>query len=150
VRVRTELDEARVARAREHRPEPPDEPVEIEAGEPEGARFARIGGRRYRVEHRVGTGGEEGEWSVALPLRSLVFPLRVRGWAPGDRMRTAGGTKSLKKLFLEHRVPGARRHELPVLLDSAGAVLWVGGVPRPPLLAPRAGEPVLFLMIRDA
>jgi len=43
-------------------------------------------------------------------------------------MRTAGGTKKLKKLFGELRVPSPVRRQLPVLADGAGRVIWVPGV----------------------
>ncbi len=65
-------------------------------------------------------------------------------------MRTSGGSKTLKKLFLEHRVPLSLRPKLPVLVDGTGAVLWVAGVPRPPLIRPRPGEEPLFLNVVDA
>jgi tRNA(Ile)-lysidine synthetase-like protein len=68
---------------------------------------------------------------------------------PGDRVRTAGGTKSLKKLFGERRVPRRERHATPVLADAGGRVLWVAGLARA-LPAPRDGERVLTITIADA
>ena len=45
------------------------------------------------------------------------------------------------------RVPRSLRHQLPVLVDAAGAVLWVGGMERAPGTPARAGEDALFLTI---
>jgi tRNA(Ile)-lysidine synthase len=56
------------------------------------------------------------------------FPLRLREWAPGDRIRTRGGTRKLKKLFAEHRISREDRRRRPVLVDRLGRVIWVSGV----------------------
>jgi tRNA(Ile)-lysidine synthetase-like protein len=65
-------------------------------------------------------------------------------------MRTTGGGKSLKKLFLEYRIPRSLRARLPVLADAGGEVLWVGAVPRRPVRRPRPGEDALVLSVVDA
>ena len=50
-------------------------------------------------------------------------------------MRLAGGTRKLKKIFNEHRVPRSARSSVPVLEDREGRVLWAVGLavaaPRP-------------------
>jgi tRNA(Ile)-lysidine synthase len=63
-------------------------------------------------------------------VEQLDFPLVVRGREPGDRVRTAGGTKKLKKLLLEARTPPVHRDSVPVVADGSGTVLWVPGVVR--------------------
>jgi tRNA(Ile)-lysidine synthase len=149
VRVRLEFDQARLER---EEPGPAaDEPLSIEALGGPGGGLLRLGGRLYRVSWRTGEGdaAEEG-WRAVLARDSARLPLLLRAWRPGDRMRTAGGTKTLKKLFLEHRVPLSMRPKLPVLVDASGAVLWVAGIPRPPLTRPRPGEEPLCLSVVDA
>jgi tRNA(Ile)-lysidine synthetase-like protein len=42
-------------------------------------------------------------------------------------MRTQGGDKKLKKLFLELRIPVRERARTPLLVDSDGEVLWIAG-----------------------
>ncbi|MEX2466723.1 MAG: tRNA lysidine(34) synthetase TilS [Gemmatimonadota bacterium] len=69
----------------------------------------------------------------------LRFPLTVRGWEDGDRIRTSAGRRKLKRVFLEARIPAAERRRVPVLADAEGVVLWIPGVqraPRPPGEAP--------------
>ena len=51
--------------------------------------------------------------------------LRCR--AEGDTIRLPGGTKSLKKLFIDRKIPAAQRLRIPVLADSQG-VLGVYGI----------------------
>ena len=38
----------------------------------------------------------------------------------GDAMRLSGGTKTLKKLMIDRKIPAARRQTLPVITDSRG------------------------------
>jgi tRNA(Ile)-lysidine synthase len=73
----------------------------------------------------------------------------LRGWIPGDRIRLGYGTKKLKKLLAEARVPEGRRKELPVLCDARGRVLWVAGVATSVLARSPVGEPSFFLGIED-
>lgn len=50
----------------------------------------------------------------------------VRCRIAGDAMRTSGGTKSLKKLFIDNKISASRRMLTPVIADSDG-VLGVCG-----------------------
>lgn len=45
----------------------------------------------------------------------------------GDTIRLSGGTKQLKKLFIDRKIPAARRLQIPVLGDDCG-VLGVCGI----------------------
>ena len=45
----------------------------------------------------------------------------------GDELRLPGGTKSLKKLLIDRKIPAAQRNHLPVLRDEQG-ILAVGGI----------------------
>ena len=75
-------------------------------------------------------GDAEGEsgWTFRGSANLLSFPLEIRGWRDGDRMRTERGRRSLKKVFLEQRIPRERRRRLPLLVDAKGEVIWVAGV----------------------
>ena len=48
--------------------------------------------------------------------------LTVRGRCSGDELRLSGGTKSLKKLFIDRKVPAHLRPFAPVLADENGVV----------------------------
>ena len=60
-------------------------------------------------------------------------PIIVRSRQSGDSIRLPGGTKSLKKLFIDRKIPAALRDRIPVLCDEAGilAVYGIGTNPRP-------------------
>ena len=51
----------------------------------------------------------------------------LRPRQPGDTMRLTGGTKSLKKLFIDQKIPARERLQIPVLADDEG-VLAVCGI----------------------
>lgn len=148
VRIRLEFDRARIER---EAPGKTDESLTIGREDASGEAGIRVGGQSYRVEWNSGEGETAGGgWTVAVARSRTSFPILLRGWRPGDRMRTTGGSKTLKKLFLEQRIPRSLRLRLPVLSDADGAVLWVGGVRRSAIAPPAAGEEALILSILDA
>ena len=59
---------------------------------------------------------------AVVPKGRLV----VRSREAGDAMRLSGGTKSLKKLFTDKKIPAARRSCVPVIADDEGVVGVVG------------------------
>ena len=67
--------------------------------------------------------------------------LKVRGRQPGDRITLPGGTKSLKKLLIDRKIPQHLRGAIPVVADEEG-VLWVYGIG--PNLARGSGVSILF------
>lgn len=60
---------------------------------------------------------------TVVPTGGMI--LRAR--QSGDAIRLSGGTKSLKKLFIDRKIPAAERPRIPVLCDENG-VLGVYGV----------------------
>ena len=66
--------------------------------------------------------GETGEGWTVRTNGALV--LRSRG--EGDTIVLSGGRKSLKKLFIDRKIPAARRSCVPVIADEDGLVGVVG------------------------
>ena len=72
----------------------------------------------------------EADTIVNTPDTFTVVPagkIVVRSRLPGDRIRLSGGTKSLKKLFIDRKIPASERLRIPVIADEAG-VLGVWGI----------------------
>lgn len=67
---------------------------------------------------------------TALDADRLRPPLVLRNWRPGDAYRARGRrqVQKLKRMFLAQRVPMRDRAGWPVL-ESAGRVAWVRGMP---------------------
>ena len=53
-------------------------------------------------------------------------PLVLRPRRSGDALRLSGGTKSLKKLFIDRKIPAGDRDRIPVLADEAGLLAVYG------------------------
>lgn len=51
-----------------------------------------------------------------------VGELTLRSRRAGDAIRLSGGSKSLKKLFIDRKIPASHRSQIPVLEDSRGIV----------------------------
>jgi tRNA(Ile)-lysidine synthetase-like protein len=136
--IQVEFGQARVSASRIA---DPDVPVRVEGTE--GRREGSIGGRTLRVAWRSGADAREDE----AALDPAGAPFTVRGWRPGDRIRTAAGGRTLKKQFNQSRVPRSQRFRIPVVQDASGRVVWVVGVAGPPS---RVDGPALLLSIVDA
>lgn len=81
-----------------------------------------IGGKRFVSEYA--TDLEERPDSV---LVCPVGVLTVRSRRSGDTMRLPGGTRSLKKMYIDRKIPVSQRAAVPVLADDRG-VLAVFGI----------------------
>ena len=51
----------------------------------------------------------------------------LRSRQSGDTIRLPGGTKSIKKLFIDRKIPADRREQIPILCDDAG-ILGIPGI----------------------
>ena len=56
-----------------------------------------------------------------------VGQLFLRSRQSGDAIRLPGGRKSIKKLFIDRKIPAARRDQIPILCDEAG-ILGIPGI----------------------
>ena len=65
----------------------------------------------YRI-----TASETGEGYLICPQG----PVTVRPRQSGDKIRLSGGTKTLKKLLIDRKIPAALRDRIPVICDEAG------------------------------
>ncbi|MGM0847002.1 MAG: tRNA lysidine(34) synthetase TilS [Bacillota bacterium] len=65
--------------------------------------------------------------SVIFQKGSIAFPLRIRTRKPGDRMKVKGlnGTKKVKDIFIDEKIPVRLRDSWPVIEDDNGVVLWI-------------------------
>lgn len=78
----------------------------------------------YRIVCRPADTLENGTASFTVCPRGAMV---IRAREAGDTIRLSGGTKSLKKLFIDRKIPAARRSRIPVIADEQG-VLAVYGI----------------------
>src|SRR5699024_8265052 len=60
-------------------------------------------------------------------LRAVTLPLSIRMRRNGDKMTLKGmnGTKKLKDIFIDGKVPKNKRDTWPIVTDARGEILWV-------------------------
>ncbi len=64
-----------------------------------------------------------------MDYEAICLPLAIRNINPGDRIQPLGmtGTKKVKSLFIDEKVPRRQRHCLPLVVDRR-SVLWIAGM----------------------
>ena len=55
---------------------------------------------------------------TVVPVGTVYFRAR----RSGDAIRLPGGTKSVKKLFIDRKIPAAKRGQIPILCDDMGII----------------------------
>ena len=55
---------------------------------------------------------------VVSPIGKVVLRHRISG----DEIRVSGGTKSVKKLFIDRKIPARERMRIPVIADASGVL----------------------------
>jgi len=69
---------------------------------------------------------------VYLDLDCLQAPLIIRSRRAGDRLEPHGlnGSKKVKDMFIDAKMPFSRRETTPILTDASGRILWIAGFRR--------------------
>lgn len=72
-------------------------------------------------------GEEPSPYEARFDAALLQAPLFIRNRRPGDRMRVDGlnGSKKVKDIFIDDKVPASLRERIPVLTDADGSLLWI-------------------------
>ncbi|MBQ8880806.1 MAG: tRNA lysidine(34) synthetase TilS [Oscillospiraceae bacterium] len=81
-----------------------------------------VGG--FRISCAPNTEAEQTPQSFAVLTQGKI---QIRPRREGDCIRLNAGTKSLKKLFIDKKIPAAMRNSIPVIADDAG-VLGIAGI----------------------
>lgn len=152
LRVEREFDRIRIRRVVPAVSAPAERVAVIERPG-QGEALAVLGGRPYRVrwsEVAEAAEAQEAANAITVETDSLRFPLTVRAWRPGDRIRLEYGSKTLKKLFGERRVGRAERARVPVLAAADGRILWIVGVARSAVAASESGHLRIEITVADA
>lgn len=95
-------------------------------------------GKRLTLSLRT-NGGSRSDAGIAagcaeFDADALRFPLTVRNRQPGDKMKVMGlnGSKKVKDILIDEKIPPSARSRIPVVCDSSGSILWIPGVRRSP------------------
>ncbi|MFC7682268.1 tRNA lysidine(34) synthetase TilS [Paenibacillus sp. GCM10028914] len=86
--------------------------------------------RMNKEEMRDSINMSSGE--ASFDADQLVFPLTVRCRQPGDKMKIMGlnGSKKVKDILIDEKVPPSVRSMIPIVCDGSGSIVWIPGVRR--------------------
>ncbi|MBC1498975.1 hypoxanthine phosphoribosyltransferase [Listeria weihenstephanensis] len=94
----------------------------------DGDRVTLSDGAQIRIKTKssvVQTAGLDG---IIVNQENIELPLIIRGRMNGDRMKTTGGTRKLKSIFIDAKIPKHKRDTWPIVTDYTGEILWIPGV----------------------
>ncbi|MDU2239621.1 MAG: tRNA lysidine(34) synthetase TilS [Paenibacillus sp.] len=103
---------------------PAEVPIE---GTGQSLRMMRLGAGREGVLAKA-----EGNNEAIFDADEMVYPLTVRSRLPGDAMKVLGlnGSKKVKDIFIDAKIPPSLRSRIPIVTDATGRILWIPGVRR--------------------
>lgn len=95
-------------------------------------------GRALAVRAAGMTEGEDSAGWAWFDAEAMSWPLQVRTFRPGDRMRPRGGrgSRKLSDLLIDAKIPRPERASLPIVTDGNGTLLFVPGLRPAALGAP--------------
>lgn len=67
---------------------------------------------------------------IRLNSKDIALPIKIRSRLNGDRIaiKNLGGTKKVKDIFIDEKIPRDLRNSIPVVTDSNNTILWLPGI----------------------
>ena len=67
---------------------------------------------------------------MRLNSKDIELPIKVRSRQNGDRIsvKNLKGTKKVKDIYIDEKIPVEKRREIPIVTDSNDTILWLPGV----------------------
>ncbi len=87
----------------------------------------------------------EEEDTFCFPKDYLKKGIEVRNRREGDRIKLKSGTKSIKKLFIDRKIPKLERDVIPLVATTEGEVLWIPNVAKAYIISDSTGK---FICVR--
>lgn len=87
---------------------------------------------------RNGWGPLDDDDGFVCDVDLVRLPLIVRTREPGDRLSPKGmkGSRKVKAIFIDEKIPVAMRDRWPLVTDDSGTMLWIPGVRRSGIAQP--------------
>ncbi|MFD1179306.1 tRNA lysidine(34) synthetase TilS [Paenibacillus puldeungensis] len=122
-------------------------PAEVSiAGTGRSLRLTRLESGKELVKVKA-----EGNQEAYFNADELIYPLTVRSRLPGDVMKVMGlnGSKKVKDIFIDAKIPPSERSCIPMVTDAHGRILWIPGVRRSAIAAvnPQTTSVVHMVMV---
>ena len=73
---------------------------------------------------------QKSNYILRLNSKDLKLPLKIRTRKNGDRMmvKNLGGSKKIKDILIDEKIPFEKRDTIPIVTDSNNTILWLPGV----------------------
>jgi tRNA(Ile)-lysidine synthase len=109
------------------------QPIEVESYQFEMTKPGMIilpDGGEIRSEYVEGEFPTVNSHTAFFDASSIKWPIIIRSRRIGDRMTIKGmqGSKKLKAIFIDEKVPVQERNMWPVLTDKEGCIIWLPGL----------------------
>ncbi|MCK4552430.1 MAG: tRNA lysidine(34) synthetase TilS, partial [Tenericutes bacterium] len=75
----------------------------------------------------------------------LIFPISIRNRRNGDKVLTAIGTKKVKDMFINKKIPMVVRNKLPIVLGKNQEILWIPNI----FKAKTTGNKELYIIYQE-
>ncbi|MEH7343467.1 tRNA lysidine(34) synthetase TilS [Bacillus sp. JJ1532] len=87
-------------------------------------------GSSIAFEYTYGSDGSLKPHTLLLDRNSISLPIVIRTRENGDRMTLKGmqGSKKVKDIFIDKKMPLTERNTWPIVTDSKGEILWIPGI----------------------
>ena len=79
------------------------------------------------IIERVEESDDSSNNTIRLNSKDVKLPLYVRTKKEGDKIaiKNLNGTKSIKSIFIDEKIPASMRKQFPILVDSNDTILWL-------------------------
>ena len=82
------------------------------------------------VIKKIETSDTDGNDICRLNSNNIALPLYIRNKKDGDKISLLGtdGTKKIKEIFIENKIPINKRNNYPILVDKNDNILWIPNI----------------------
>lgn len=82
------------------------------------------------VIKKVKENNSKSNYILRLNSQNITLPILVRNRQNGDKMyvKNLGGSKKIKDIYINEKIPIEKRNTIPVVTDSNNIILWLPGV----------------------
>jgi len=77
------------------------------------------------IETSIFKVSKSGNYKCEIGAYESDFPLTIRNYLPGDKIRLKEGTKKINRIFIDKKVPRPLRSSYPLVLNKDGIVIFV-------------------------
>lgn len=83
-----------------------------------------------RVSVTLNRSDKEDQFTYGFYTGQVALPLHIRTRKPGDRMTWTGlnGSKKIKDIFIDEKIPIHKRNSWPILVDNNDEIIWLIGL----------------------